>query len=46
MHLVPVARPNTAEVPDADEDRMSLPAWIYRYRDFLSAELKTVFRPS
>lgn len=46
MHLVSVARPNTVEAPDADEDRMSLPAWIYRDEDFLSAELEAVFRPS
>jgi phenylpropionate dioxygenase-like ring-hydroxylating dioxygenase large terminal subunit len=31
---------------DHDEDRLSLPAWIYRDPEFLAAEQERVFRPS
>ena len=30
----------------ADEDRLSLPSWIYRDPEFLAAEAERVFRPS
>jgi phenylpropionate dioxygenase-like ring-hydroxylating dioxygenase large terminal subunit len=43
MRPQPIPTPTLAL---ADEDQLSLPAWIYRDPDFLAAEIDRVFRPS
>jgi phenylpropionate dioxygenase-like ring-hydroxylating dioxygenase large terminal subunit len=42
----PQPRPSDISVAALDEDRLSLPAWIYRDPEFLAAECEAVFRPS
>ena len=39
-------RPETPPLSRADEDALSLPAWIYRDAEFFEAEQQAVFRPS
>ncbi|HTZ70267.1 MAG TPA: aromatic ring-hydroxylating dioxygenase subunit alpha [Acetobacteraceae bacterium] len=46
MHLVSAARADAEAVSRDEEDRLSLPAWIYRDAEFLAAEAEAVFRPS